>query len=62
LRVFERFYQVDDPAVRQQGGAGLGLALVKQIVDAHGGRVWAESEGVPGKGARFYFTLPKAAS
>jgi signal transduction histidine kinase/DNA-binding response OmpR family regulator len=60
LRVFERFYQVDVPAARRPGGAGLGLALAEQIVAAHGGRAWAESEGVPGKGSRFYFTLPKA--
>lgn len=52
--VFERFYQVDPKA----GGAGLGLALVKEVVEAHGGQVWADS--TPGQGARFYFTLPKA--
>jgi signal transduction histidine kinase len=52
--VFERFYQVDP----KSGGAGLGLALVKEIVEAHGGQVWVDS--TPGQGSRFYFTLPKA--
>ncbi len=52
--VFERFYQADPKA----GGAGLGLALVKEIVEAHGGQVWVDS--TPGQGSRFYFTLPKA--
>ncbi|MBI3761493.1 MAG: response regulator [Chloroflexi bacterium] len=59
-RVFDRFYQVDSSTTRKFGGAGLGLSLVKQIVEAQGGKVWAESEGVPGKGSRFYFTVLKA--
>jgi signal transduction histidine kinase len=57
-RVFDRFYQVDGSATRYFGGVGLGLALVKEVVEAHGGAVWAESEGVAGKGCTFTLCLP----
>jgi PAS domain S-box-containing protein len=56
-RVFERFYQVDGTTRRPFGGAGVGLALVRRIVEAHGGRVWAESAG-PGQGSTFHIALP----
>ena len=58
-RIFERFYQVDGSATRHFGGAGVGLAIVRRIVEAHGGTIWAESDGVPGRGSTFFFTLPK---
>ncbi len=57
-RIFDRFYQVDGSATRHFGGAGLGLALVKEVVEAHGGAVWAESDGVAGKGCTFTLCLP----
>jgi signal transduction histidine kinase len=55
-RVFERFYQVSPESEQRHGGAGLGLAIAKRIVEAHHGRVWAESE--VGHGSTFTFTLP----
>jgi two-component system sensor histidine kinase VicK len=54
--IFERFYQVDSSSTRKYGGNGLGLSIVKDIIDKHKGKVWAES--VPGKGSTFYFTVP----
>ncbi|HEX3577583.1 MAG TPA: ATP-binding protein [Thermoanaerobaculia bacterium] len=55
-RIFERFYRVDVSRSRSTGGAGLGLSIVRQLVAAQGGRVWAES--VVGVGSTFSFTLP----
>jgi signal transduction histidine kinase len=54
--VFERFYRADPSRNRATGGAGLGLAIVKQLVEAHGGRVWLESQA--GQGTTVRFTLP----
>jgi signal transduction histidine kinase len=58
-RVFEAFYQVDAGPTRRHGGAGLGLSIVKNLVKAHGGDVWAESE--VGVGTAVHFTVPMAA-
>jgi len=55
-RVFERFYRVDKARSRRLGGTGLGLALVKHIIQSHGGHVSAESQ--PGKGSLFTIQLP----
>jgi histidine kinase len=55
-QVFERFYRAEPSRDRASGGAGLGLAIVRELVLAMGGRVWAES--VIGQGSRFSFTLP----
>jgi signal transduction histidine kinase len=57
-RIFEPFCQLDNPPTREKGGTGLGLTLVKQIIEKHGGQIRVESEY--GKGSRFTFTLPLA--
>ena len=57
LRLFERFYRVDQSRSREQGGSGLGLSIVKHIVEAHDETVLVESEF--GKGSEFSFTLKK---
>ena len=58
-RVFEPFWQVDTTLTRTDSGLGLGLAIVRSLVEAHGGTVRVESDGL-GKGARFIVALPNA--
>jgi signal transduction histidine kinase len=58
-RVFERFYRVDKSRARASGGSGIGLTIARHIVEAHGGKIWAESAG-SGHGSTFHFTLPLA--
>jgi signal transduction histidine kinase len=54
--IFERFYRADKSRQHDSNGSGLGLAIAKSIIEAHGGRIWAENE--PGSGAKFLVELP----
>jgi PAS domain S-box-containing protein len=56
--IFQEFTQVDSSTTRKAGGTGLGLPISRRLVEMHGGRLWAESTGIPGEGSIFYVELP----
>jgi signal transduction histidine kinase/DNA-binding response OmpR family regulator len=56
-RLFQPFTQVDASPTRAHGGTGLGLAISRRLVELLGGRIWVESEGTPGRGSTFHFTI-----
>jgi PAS domain S-box-containing protein len=56
-RLFQSFTQIDASMTRRYGGTGLGLAISQRLADMMGGRMWAQSEGVPGQGSTFHFTI-----
>ncbi len=59
--IFKEFTQVDTSTTRKSGGTGLGLPISRRLVEMHGGRLWAESSGIPGEGSTFFIELPSEA-
>ena len=57
-RIFKPFERANSPEVLQQQGSGLGLAIASKMLELHGGNIWVESEGIPGKGSTFSFVMP----
>jgi signal transduction histidine kinase len=58
-RIFDRFYQVEDHMTRKVGGLGIGLSIARAMIEAHGGRIWADSPGLD-QGSTFTITIPIA--
>jgi signal transduction histidine kinase/DNA-binding response OmpR family regulator len=61
-RLFQSFTQLDASMTRRYGGTGLGLAISQRLAEMMGGRIWAESDGVPGQGSTFHFTVQAEAA
>ena len=59
--IFQEFTQIDTSTTRKAGGTGLGLPISRRLVEMHGGRLWADSRGIPGEGSSFFVELPLTA-
>jgi signal transduction histidine kinase len=55
--IFQEFTQVDTSSTRKVGGTGLGLPISRRLIEMHGGRLWAESTGIPGEGSTFFIEM-----
>ena len=59
-RIFERFFRGEQSLILGISGTGLGLSIVLNLVEMHGGRIWVNSDGIPGKGSTFTVSMPAA--